>query len=178
MAASEGRWFFSKQSTIGDPKLKPFRQRPKKGIQFNAIIHERSQSRPCHCRPSQVSSGRPSIGKKHVWLIFLTWSYTTWVFPHLHFLLHGLNTLTIAKWGHRESGGIPNGMLRKQGLAGLYFSHLCTSSSVLCNHIHIARKRQLWEEPLAMARPFSCAKIILYFRATLWLLESERELLV
>ena len=42
------------------------------------------------------------------------------------------------------------------------------SSSVLCNRIHIARKRlpctgrQLWNEPLAMARPFSCAKIILY----------------
>ena len=42
MAASEERWFFSKQSTIGNPKLKPFRQRPKKSTQFDAIIHERS----------------------------------------------------------------------------------------------------------------------------------------
>ena len=66
------------------------------------------QSRPCHCGPSQVSSGRPSIGKKHVWLIFLTWSYTTWVFPHLHFLLHRVNALTLAKRGHSENEWIHN----------------------------------------------------------------------
>ena len=33
---SEERWF--SKSTIGDPKLKPFRQRPKKSTQFDAII--------------------------------------------------------------------------------------------------------------------------------------------
>ena len=32
------------------------------------------RSRPCHCRPSQVSSGRPGIGQKQVWLFFSTWT--------------------------------------------------------------------------------------------------------
>ena len=53
--------------------------------------------------------------------MFLIWSYTTWVFhvfPHFHFLLNGVNALTLAKWGHSESGGVPNGMLRKHGVAG------------------------------------------------------------
>ena len=132
MAASEERWFFWKQWKTGDSKLKPFCQRPKKGTYVDAI-NQCLQSRQCHCRSSQVSSGRPSIGQKHVWLMFLlTWSYTTWVFRHLHFLLH--RALTIAKWGHSESGGIPNSKWNAQKV----FLHV--QQCVLQPHPHSSRK--------------------------------------
>ena len=91
------------------------------------------QSRQCHCRSSQVSSGRPSVGQKHVWLMFLlTWSYTTWVVRHVHFLLH--RALTIAKWGHSESGGIPNSKWNAQKV----FLHV--QQCVLQPHPHSSRK--------------------------------------
>ena len=37
------------------------------------------QSTHLPCRPSQVLSGRPSIGKKHAWLIFLTCTGSLWL---------------------------------------------------------------------------------------------------
>ena len=45
------------------------------------------------CRPSQVSSGRPGIGQKRVWLMVLHFKLRNGVFPHLHFLLDGVNAL-------------------------------------------------------------------------------------
>ena len=62
MAASEERRFFSKQSTTGDPKLKPFCQRPKKGtyVVLRCPLEDRA------------------LGKNTFdWLmLLLTWSYT------------------------------------------------------------------------------------------------------
>ena len=122
------------------------------------------------------------------------WSYTTSIF---HTSIFGFNALTLAKWGHTDSGGIPNGMLRKQGLAGNfifpYFSHLCMSSSVPCTFalVHFAPKtsrssrrsqegtwtpwthrsfQRAYHHHRLRLLFIARAKIILYFRATLGLL--------
>ena len=97
-------------------------------------------SRQCHCTSSQVSSGRSRIGQKHAWLMFLTWSYTTWVFSHLKFLLHRVNALTLAKWAHSESGGIPNGILREHGLAGNFIFRISACPAVCFATTSIAWK--------------------------------------
>jgi len=77
--------------------LKPFYQRPKKGIQFNAIIHERSK---IQAMPLQTFSGV-------VWEAELWAKTRLTTVPHLklHNLgfstppisPHGVNALTIAK---------------------------------------------------------------------------------
>ena len=94
------------------------------------------RSRPCHCRPSQVSSGRQSFGQKRAWLLFLTRSYTTWVFSHLHFLLHRVNALTIAKWGHSGSDGIS-----ACPAVCLAFSHMCTLPPTHLDRLDVLRNR-------------------------------------
>ena len=134
------------------------------------------QSRQRHCRTAHVSSGRPRIGQKHVWLLFLTWSYRAWVSTPPFSLAQG-QRFGYCKW-------IPNGLLRKQGLAGNFIFGICARPAVCFATTSIAWKRllctgrQLWNEPLSMARPFSHVRIILYFRATLWLLQSEGKSLV
>ena len=94
------------------------------------------RSRPCHCRPSQVSSGRQSFGQKRAWLLFLTRSYTTWVFSHLHFLLHRVNALTIAKWGHSGSDGIS-----ACPAVCLALSHMCTLPPTHLDRLDVLRNR-------------------------------------
>ena len=54
-----------------------FTNGPKRAYNLMPSFMKGLRSRPCPCRPSQVSSGRQSFGQKRVWLLFLTWSYTT-----------------------------------------------------------------------------------------------------
>ena len=89
---------FSNNPRLEIQNWSPFADAPRRAHSFMPSFMKGLQSRPCHCRPSHVLSGRPSIGQKRVWLLFLTWSYTT-------FLLHGINTLTIAKWREHSCTG-------------------------------------------------------------------------
>ena len=124
---------------------------------------------------------------------------------HFHTSIFGFNALTLAKWGHTDSGGIPNGLLRKQGLAGNfifpYFSHLCMSSSVPCTFalVHFAPKhldrldvlrkgtwtpwthrsfRRAYHHHRFTTALHSPCKIILYFSGNAWTIVKWGEFFV
>ena len=88
------------------------------------------------CRPSQVSSGRPGIGQKHVWLMVLHFKLRNGVFPHLHFLWLKDHALPIVEWAGNSS----------QALV----------SDISCGN------KQLRNEQIIVALLFSRAEIILF----------------
>ena len=101
---------FSNNPRLEIQNWSPFADAPRRAHSFMPSFMKGLQSRPCLCRPSHVLSGRPSIGQTRIWLLFLTWSYTT-------FLLHGINTLTIAKW-------------REHSCTGTYIKKIITMAAV------------------------------------------------
>ena len=177
MAASEQRWCVSKQSTIGDPKLKP----PKRAHNLMPLFMKSAIVQVLRC----PLGGREHLGKNASdCLMFLTWSYATWVFAHLQFRLHGVNALTLAKWAHSESGGIPNGVLRKHGVADNFMFRISAFLAACFATTSIALKKAAvhWTEAAEWTTfngpAFQPCQNHLLFRATLWLLQSEGKFVV